>query len=222
MFETDITETVTVNDGATIVERTKEIEMKEQELSEKLAQAIEVCVQKGEINLNSYTLQSHVEGNDLFKINVGPLSPLEARRLQRDLMSQKTARRIIYTDPDGQSVLMLVSERSFQLLAQLADGEWHQSAALKTIQAETRKPIADLRACGVIIGTKESSYRLFGTVDLYPLGPCLSVPQLGDILPDIGTATKIEHEKARFAIARRVSKVNKTAESLHKIDTLDK
>lgn len=228
MFDTDTTETVTgVNDGATIVETTKDhFQMNKQELSEKLAKAVEACIQKddGKINLGQYEFQTHTDENgDLFKFNTGSMSPLDAMRLQLDLKSRKNNRRIVYQSPTGKSVLLLVTERAFQLLATLADGKWHKTASLKTLVSETRKPISDLRACGLVIGTKgRSEYRLFGIVTLYPLGPCLSVPRLGDILPDIVTATKIEHEKARRDIAKRIGRANKTAANLEKNDGLDK
>lgn len=171
---------------------------------------------KNHLDLTSYRMQRVIDNSDIYDLNIGSTSPLHARENQKKLTAEQNARKIIYTSVASESFSLLVSNRQFQLLAAIADGKWHSIESLKTTKAETRKPISELRQLGLIIGTKRKpgEYRLFGAVDLYPLGLKLDVKSISDILPSISECKLIEDAKAVASIAKRRARISKTVEFL--------
>lgn len=164
-------------------------------------------------DLAPYTIQRIVDGSEVYEANSGSTSPLAARDLQKKLMGDKSARKITYTPPNEIKRSVIVPQRHFELIARLADGNWHAIESLKSIRCETRKPVADLRALGLIIETdrKKNAYRLRGDVELYPLGLGLDVPTVCDLLPNISECLEIEKRKAKAEIAKRISRAKRTA-----------
>lgn len=171
---------------------------------------------KNNIEMSLYRMQRVTENGETFDLNIGSTSPLHAREHQKLIAANKNSRKVIYTPPTGEPFSLLVSNRQFNLLAAILDGKWYSIESLKTTKAETRKPISELRQLGLIIGTKRKpgEYRLFGTVELYPLGLNLGVQSVGDILPSISECKLIEDAKAVAGIAKRRARISKTVEFL--------
>jgi hypothetical protein len=138
------------------------------------------------------------------------------RDLQKKLIGDKSARKFNYTPQDGIKRSLLIPQRHFELIARLEDGNWHAIESLKSIRSETRKPVADLRALGLIIETdrKKNAYRLRGEVELYPMGLGLGIPTVCDLLPNLTECLEIEKQKAKAEIAKRISRAKRTADSL--------
>ncbi|WP_150050052.1 hypothetical protein [Methylomonas rhizoryzae] len=167
-------------------------------------------------DLMIYTIQRIVDGSEAYEANIGPTSPLAARELQKKLTGDKSARKITYTPPDGIKRNLLIPQRHFELIARLGDGNWHAIESLKSIRSETRKPVADMRALGLIIETdrKKNAYRLCGEVELYPLGLGIGIPSVCDLLPSLSECLEIEKLKAKAEIAKRISRAKRTAIAL--------
>ncbi len=168
------------------------------------------------IDLTLYILQSFVDGSEVYEVNSGSTSPLAARDMQRKLMGDKSARKFNYTPPDDVKRSLLIPQRHFEIIARLADGKWHAIESLKSIRNETRKPVADARALGLIIQTnrKKKAYRLRGEVELYPIGLGLGIPTVCDLLPNLTECLEIEKQKAKAEIAKRISRAKRTAIAL--------
>lgn len=165
------------------------------------------------IDLAIYKIQKVAEGAEVYEANIGSTSPLTARDLQAKLIGDKSARKITYTPPNDIKRSILLPQRHFEVIARLADGNWHAIESLKSIRSETRKPVADARALGLIIHTdrKEKAYRLLGEVELYPLGLGLGIPTVCDLLPGLTECLEIEKQKAKAEIAKRISRAKRTA-----------
>jgi hypothetical protein len=165
------------------------------------------------IDLTNYKLQRIIDGNERYSINTGSLSPLAAREIQRNLAANKKSRKIIYTTPNGDKFSVLVDERQFQELSDLRDGKWRLIESLKSTKAETRKPASGLRQLGLIIGTKHKpgQYKLFGEIELYPIGLCIGIPTICDLLPNLTECLEIEEQKANAERTKRISRAKRTA-----------
>ncbi|WP_347987336.1 hypothetical protein [Methylomonas sp. AM2-LC] len=170
------------------------------------------------IDLTPYKIQLIKNGSEVYKINQGSTSPLHARKNQKELAADNRSRKIVYKPENGEQFSVLVNERSFQLLSSLRDGQWHSIESLKTTKSETRKPVSDLRQVGMQIGTmlKPSQYKLFGEVELYPMGLGFEIKQVTDLLPSISECNLIERAKAKAGIAKRMAKINKSVEFLER------
>lgn len=171
---------------------------------------------KNHIDLTPYRMQRVIDGSDIYELNIGSTSPLHARESQKKLTAEKKARKITYTSVTGESFSLLVSNRQFQLLAVIRDKHWHTIESLKTTKAETRKPISELRQLGLIIGTKRSpsQYKLFGSVELYPLGLGIGIKPVTDILPSISECVEIEEARTKAKTAKSFGRIKKAAEFL--------
>jgi hypothetical protein len=167
-------------------------------------------------DLIAYKIQRIVDGSEVYEANSGSTSPLAARDLQKKLIGDKSARKFNYTPPNDIQRSVLMPQRHFELIARLADGEWHLIESLKSIRSETRKPVADMRALGLIIETdrKKNAYRLRGEVELYPMGLGLGIPTVCDLLPSLTECLEIEKQKAKAEIANRISRAKRTAIAL--------
>ena len=167
-------------------------------------------------DLTHYKIQRIINGSEVYEANSGSTSPLAARDLQKKLIGDESARKFNYTPPDGIKRSVLVPQRHFELVSRLADGNWHAIESLKSTRSETRKPVADLRALGLIIETdrKNAAYRLRGEVELYPLGLGLGIPTVCDLLPHLTECLEIEKQKAKAEIAKRISRAKRIAVSL--------
>ena len=132
------------------------------------------------VDLAIYKIQKAVDGVEVYETNTGTTSPLAARDLQKKLMGDKSARKIFYTPPSDIKRSLLIPQRHFEVIARLADSNWHAIESLKSIRSETRKPVADARALGLIIETdrKKNAYRLRGEVELYLIGLGFGVKRL--------------------------------------------
>lgn len=168
------------------------------------------------IDLSPYKIQQTFDGSEVYEINIGSTSPLHAREHQKKLVADKRNRKIVYRPENGVPFSLLVSDREFQLLSVLRDGQWHSIETLKTTKSETRKPISDLRQLALIIGTKRKpgQYKLFGQVELYPLGLCIGINRIIDILPGIVECKTIEDARAKAGIAKRVARIKKSVDFL--------
>ncbi|WNB76774.1 hypothetical protein [Methylomonas koyamae] len=167
-------------------------------------------------DLAPYKIQRIINGAEVYEANSGSTSPLAARDLQKKLTGDDSARKFNYTPPSDIMRSVLVPQRHFELLSRLADGNWHAIESLKSTRSETRKPVADLRALGLIIETdrKKAAYRLRGEVELYPLGLGLGIPAVCDLLPNLTECLEIEKQKAKAEIAKRISRAKRTADML--------
>ncbi len=161
-------------------------------------------------------IQRIVDGSEVYEANSGSTSPLAARDLERMLMGDKSARTFNFTPPDDINRRLLIPPRHFEVIARLAAGNWHSIESLKSIRSETRKPVTDLRALGLIIETdrKKNAYRLRGEVELYTLGLGLGIPTVCDLLPNLTDSLEIEEQKAKSEIAKRISRAKRTAIAL--------
>lgn len=168
------------------------------------------------IDLTTYKIERIVDGSEVYETNSGSTTPLAARDLQKKLMGDKSARKIIYTPPNEIKRSILIPQRHFEVIAKLTDGNWHAIESLKSIRSETRKPVADARALGLIIETdrKKKAYRLRGDVDLNPMGLGLGIPVLCDLLPSLTECLEIETQKAKAEIAKRISRAKRIAIAL--------
>lgn len=166
------------------------------------------------INLNDYKLQKITDEAGSYLVNIGSLSPLAARDNQMK-MSSKDGRKVVYTAPTGEKFSVLISQRAFQLLSELRDGRWHTIKSFKT-EAETRKPISELRQLGLIIATKYSpnEYRLFGHIELYPLGLGIGVKSVTEVLPKLKECHEIEEARENARHSKRKTNIQKTAKLL--------
>lgn len=168
------------------------------------------------IDLTQYKIQRIVDSAEIYEANIGTTSPLAARDLQKKLMGDKSARKIFYTPPNDIKRSLLIPQRHFEVIAKLADGNWHAIESLKSIRSETRKPVADARALGLIIETdrKKNAYRLRGEVELYPIGLGFGIPTVCELLPTLTECLEIEKQKAKAEIAKRISRAKRTAIAL--------
>ncbi len=149
------------------------------------------------------------------KANVGATSPFKARKRQHDLIAQGSFKWVLYSPSIGKPVCVRVSRRQLELLSKLQNGAWWQSSQLKSLSAETRKPLSELRQCGFIIAVrgKPAEYQLLGSVDLNPsLTDRMNNPDVLTVLSSIDDAAAVEIAKARKAIAICMFNINKTAE----------
>lgn len=174
------------------------------------------ATQEGNIDLTPYTIQRIVDGTEVYYANSGSTSPLEARDLQRKLTGKKAARKIIYTPPNGIKYSVLLSQRHFEIIAKLSNGQWHQIESFKYIKKETRKPVADARALGLIIHTdqKAKAYRLRGELELYPMGLGVGIPSFYSLLPSLSECKKIEYQKEKAEGVKRKSRIERKAAAL--------
>lgn len=166
--------------------------------------------------LTLHSIQRIVDGSEVYEANSGSTSPLAARDQQKKLIGDKSARKFNYTPPNDIKRSVLIQQRHFELVSRLADGNWHAIESLKSTRCETRKPVADLRALGLIIETdrKKNAYRLRGEVELYPMGLGLGIPSVCDLLPNLTECLEIEKQKAKAEIAKRISRAKRTAIAL--------
>ena len=172
------------------------------------------------IDLTYFKLKRVVSELEVYLINQGSTSPLKAREHQRKQAADKNSHKVIYTPPNGVPFSILVTGRELEILSRTQDNQWHDISSLKTTKDETRKPTSILRQLGLIIGTmkKPSQYKLFGDIDLYPMGLGVGIKQVTDILPSISECILIEKAKARAAIAKRMANINKAKAFLDKED----
>ncbi len=169
-----------------------------------------------QIDLAPYKIQRITDSAEVYEVNSGSTSPLTARDLQKKLIGDKSARKITYTPPKDIERSVLLPQRHFEVIARLADGNWHAIESLKSIRSEPRKPVADARALGLIIepDRKKNAYRLRGDVELYPMGLGIGIPTVCDLLPNLTECLEIEKQKAKAEIAKRISRAKRTAVAL--------
>lgn len=175
---------------------------------------------QNQIDLAQYKLNKVVDGKETYLVNQGSLSPLAARKHQATMKSNKNSRKIVYTTPEGEIFAVLVSDRAFSLLSEMRDERWHEIKSFKSSEAETRKPVSELRQLGLIIGTKRKpyEYQLFGAIELYPLGLGIGIKSISETLPSLSMCVEIERAKAKAGIAKRMAKINKSVEFLEQVE----
>jgi hypothetical protein len=157
---------------------------------------------------------------DNAKLNTGSTNPILAAEMNHNRQIKAGYREVIYWPPAADAgYRVYLTQREADILLALASWQWVPIRSLKGT-SDTRKPVSNMRAFGLIIATAHFSgdgdcYRLLGRVDLSPL-PWVSADavQVTDLLPDRETALAVEVERARSAFTKRVALAKKRASHL--------
>jgi len=157
---------------------------------------------------------------DNTRLNIGSTNPILAAELNHKRQLGGHYQEALYWPPASKTGYRVnLNRREVDILQALASFQWVPIQSLKGVE-DTRKPVSNLRAFGLIIATayrpgNGDCYRLIGRIDLSPpLWESSHSLQVADLLPDRETALAAEVERARSAFIKRVALARKRAAHL--------
>ena len=171
------------------------------------------ATQANTIDLTIYKTKRIADGSEVYSMNTCSTAPSVAREMQIKFKDNKQCRKVIYTPPDAKPFSLLISNRHLQSLSELKDGKWHLIKSLKDGGKEARKPVSELRQLGFQIGTKSKpyQYKLFGEIELYPMGLGIGIKSISDVLPSVSECNLIDDARRELSYAKRYANDKKRA-----------
>lgn len=171
------------------------------------------ATQANTIDLTIYKIKRIADGSEVYKMNTCSTAPSVAREMQKNFKNNKQSRKVIYTPPNAEPFSLLILNRHLQSLSELKDGNWHLIKSLKDKGKEARKPVSELRQLGFQIGTKSKpyQYKLFGEIELYPMGLGIGIQSISDVLPSVSECNLIEDARTNLVIDKRHANNKKRA-----------